>query len=285
MGSRAQASDRVPGGAGGVLAGGLGERERRPDGEGDRGDDGGLEALRRPRPRSAEHPLVLQLQLPPGVLGGVSPSGPEVQRRPRSMVVSAGMLAGMSIAAKAGAIEVVPTEQLFCTPKTCPVLVGPWIVYADQHHFARTWGAHIEQAFAAVFDPLTLGRPTLDTPVSGPRSPVELDGGDAATQRRRRRARVRSVEQAVRRRAGRRASARGCVCIIGAPRAAADRALRLPCAGTSGRRTSRGGARARGTRPQAARGARPCTSMLDRRSSNSFTCPVASGGTSSSTRS
>ncbi len=76
---------------------------------------------------------------------------------PRSMVVSAGMLAGMSIAAKAGAIEVVPTEQLFCTPKTCPVLVGPWIVYADQHHFARTWGAHIERAFAALFDPLSKG--------------------------------------------------------------------------------------------------------------------------------
>jgi hypothetical protein len=79
---------------------------------------------------------------------------------PRSMVVSAGMLAGMSIAAKAGAIEVVPTEQLFCTPKTCPVLVGPWIVYADQHHFARTWGAHIERAFAALFDPLSQGRTT-----------------------------------------------------------------------------------------------------------------------------
>jgi ABC-type amino acid transport substrate-binding protein len=78
---------------------------------------------------------------------------------PRSMVVSAGMLDGMSIAAKAGAIEVVPTEQLFCTPKTCPVLVGPWIVYADQHHFARTWGAHIERAFAAVFDPLAQGSP------------------------------------------------------------------------------------------------------------------------------
>lgn len=77
---------------------------------------------------------------------------------PRSQVVSAGMRAGMSIAAKAGAIEVVPTEQLFCTSTTCPVLVGPWIVYADQHHFARTWGAHIERAFAAVFDPLTEGR-------------------------------------------------------------------------------------------------------------------------------
>jgi hypothetical protein len=78
---------------------------------------------------------------------------------PRSKVISAGMRIGMSIAAKAGAIEVVPTEQLFCTTSTCPVLVGPWIVYADQHHFARTWGAHIEKAFAAIFDPLAEGRP------------------------------------------------------------------------------------------------------------------------------
>jgi SGNH domain (fused to AT3 domains) len=78
---------------------------------------------------------------------------------PRSKVVSAGMLAGLSIAAKAGSIEVVPTEQLFCTSETCPVLVGPWIVYADQHHFARTWGAHIERAFATIFDPLSQGQP------------------------------------------------------------------------------------------------------------------------------
>jgi SGNH domain (fused to AT3 domains) len=78
---------------------------------------------------------------------------------PRSKVVSAGLQAGMSIAAKAGAIEVVPTEQLFCTSATCPVLVGPWIVYADQHHFARTWGAHIERAFATIFDPLSQDRP------------------------------------------------------------------------------------------------------------------------------
>lgn len=79
---------------------------------------------------------------------------------PRSMVVSAGMRDGMSIAAKAGVIEVVPTEQLFCTSTTCPVLVGSWIVYADQHHFARTWGAHIERAFGALFDPLSQGGPT-----------------------------------------------------------------------------------------------------------------------------
>jgi hypothetical protein len=77
---------------------------------------------------------------------------------PRSKVVADGMRVGMSLAAKAGAITIVPTEQLFCTPKTCPVLVGPWILYADEHHFARTWGAHIERAFASVFDPLATGR-------------------------------------------------------------------------------------------------------------------------------
>jgi SGNH domain (fused to AT3 domains) len=78
---------------------------------------------------------------------------------PRSKVVSAGLEAGMTMAAKAGSIEVVPTEQLFCTAETCPVLVGQWIVYSDQHHFARTWGAHIERAFATVFDPLSQDRP------------------------------------------------------------------------------------------------------------------------------
>ena len=75
-------------------------------------------------------------------------------RDPRSSVVSSGMREGMVLAATAGAIEVVPTEQLFCAPESCPVLVGSRIVYADQHHFARTWGTHIERAFATVFDPL-----------------------------------------------------------------------------------------------------------------------------------
>jgi hypothetical protein len=73
---------------------------------------------------------------------------------PRSKVVSEGMADGMSIAAKAGLIEIVPTERLFCTSAVCPVLVGPWIVYADEHHFARTWANHIERAFGALFDPV-----------------------------------------------------------------------------------------------------------------------------------
>lgn len=73
---------------------------------------------------------------------------------PRSKTVSAGLLSGLTIAAKAGTIKVVPIDQLFCAPKTCPVLVGAWVVYRDQHHMSRTWGNHIERAFAEVFDPL-----------------------------------------------------------------------------------------------------------------------------------
>lgn len=75
-------------------------------------------------------------------------------RDARSKVVESAMLGGIAIAAATHRIVAVAIDQLFCNPTVCPVLVGRYLVYADDHHFTRVWALHISTAFASVFDPL-----------------------------------------------------------------------------------------------------------------------------------
>jgi hypothetical protein len=72
----------------------------------------------------------------------------------RSKVVEPAMLLGIGAAARSGRITEVPVDQLFCSARTCPVLVGDTLLYADDHHFSRVWALHIWRAFGQVFDPL-----------------------------------------------------------------------------------------------------------------------------------
>jgi len=71
----------------------------------------------------------------------------------RSKVVNGRTLAGIEMAGKTHAITVVPIDQFFCTKTYCPVLVGGRVVYADEHHFTRQWGAYIARGFASVLNP------------------------------------------------------------------------------------------------------------------------------------
>jgi hypothetical protein len=75
-------------------------------------------------------------------------------RDPRTKVVERAMLRGIETADKAGSVTEVPVDQLFCSARTCPVLVGDDLVYADDHHFSSVWALHIWRAFGEVFDPL-----------------------------------------------------------------------------------------------------------------------------------
>jgi hypothetical protein len=75
-------------------------------------------------------------------------------RDARSKVVEPAMLRGIEAAAKSGRITEVPVDQLFCSTRSCPVLVGDELLYADDHHFSRVWALHIWRAFGQVFDPV-----------------------------------------------------------------------------------------------------------------------------------
>jgi hypothetical protein len=75
-------------------------------------------------------------------------------RDPRSKVVELAMLRGIETADKAGSVLEVPVDQLFCSARTCPVLVGDELVYADDHHSSSVWALHIWRAFGQVLDPL-----------------------------------------------------------------------------------------------------------------------------------
>lgn len=75
-------------------------------------------------------------------------------RDPRTAVVEPAMLRGIEAAANSTRITDVPVDQLFCNARSCPVLVGTYLVYADDHHFSRVWALHISRAFGQVFDPL-----------------------------------------------------------------------------------------------------------------------------------
>jgi hypothetical protein len=75
-------------------------------------------------------------------------------RDARGKVVESAMLRGIGIAAAAHTVTAVPVDQLFCGTTICPVLVGPHLVYADDHHFSRVWALYIARAFGVIFDPL-----------------------------------------------------------------------------------------------------------------------------------
>lgn len=99
-------------------------------------------------------PWFFGLGSPLDCLAAMPSSIERCNRDPRSAVVETAMLRGIESAARSGRITEVPVDQLFCGTKTCPVLVGDYLVYADDHHFSRVWALHIWRAFGQVFDPL-----------------------------------------------------------------------------------------------------------------------------------
>ena len=75
----------------------------------------------------------------------------------RGSVVELAMREGISAAARTRRITEVPVDRLFCSSWSCPVLVGNYIVYADNHHFSRVWALHIWRAFTQIFNPMVRG--------------------------------------------------------------------------------------------------------------------------------
>jgi hypothetical protein len=76
----------------------------------------------------------------------------------RSSVVERSMFDAIIIAAAHHDVISVPVDQLFCSASFCPVVVGKYIVYADDHHFSRAWANYIVTAFGSIFTPMITRR-------------------------------------------------------------------------------------------------------------------------------
>jgi hypothetical protein len=70
-----------------------------------------------------------------------------------STVLSSSMEEAVSLAAATGKVSALDVDQLFCTDKACPVLVGNYNLYYDAWHFQEPWGRYIARAFSQIFDP------------------------------------------------------------------------------------------------------------------------------------
>jgi hypothetical protein len=71
---------------------------------------------------------------------------------PQSVLASS-MQQGVSLAATTGKVSALDVDQLFCTERACPVLVGKYNLYYDEWHFQEPWGRYIARAFSQVFTP------------------------------------------------------------------------------------------------------------------------------------
>jgi len=71
---------------------------------------------------------------------------------PRSVLAPA-MEKAVTLAAATGKVSALKVDQLFCTTKVCPVLVGDYNLYIDGWHFQEPWGRYIARAFSQIFHP------------------------------------------------------------------------------------------------------------------------------------
>lgn len=64
------------------------------------------------------------------------------------------MTAALKVVEKKGIAKVIPITSLFCANKTCPIVVGNYVLYSDNHHMSHSWATYITRAFAQIFNPL-----------------------------------------------------------------------------------------------------------------------------------
>ena len=69
-------------------------------------------------------------------------------------VIDPTMAAALKLVEQSGVSKVIPIQTLFCSTKSCPIVVGNRSVLFDDHHMTHAWATYIPRAFSQIFNPM-----------------------------------------------------------------------------------------------------------------------------------